>query len=201
MKQPLKQSLQHHLNQQCLSAKQLQQLHAIQQTQPRKKSILNDAWFKQSIVASLLFLLISSLFILRPAYFSTQSIEQRIAEEVVGNHLKLKPLEVSTNTIDDIKKYFKHLNFLPISPSFLTASNQSLIGGRYCSIQGITAVQLRLVNNTTGQVQSLYETEYDKNIFKKLSVSVDAKKPLTIYSSGMKVHIWVEKDILFALTE
>jgi len=201
MKQPLKQSLQQHLNQQCLSTRQLQQLHAIQQTQPRKKSILNDAWFKQSIVASLLFLLISSLFILSPTYFSTQSIEQLIAEEVVGNHLKLKPLEVSTDTLGDIKKYFKHLNFLPISPAFLTSSKQSLIGGRYCSIQGATAVQLRLVNNITGQVQSLYETEYDKNIFKNFSVLADAKKPVTIYANGMKVHIWVEKDILFALTE
>ena len=151
--------------------------------------------------AAVLMLLTLSVFMSNTDYFLVESIEQRIAEEVADNHLKLKPLEVSTNLLSEIKHYFTHLNFSPITPAFLASSKQSLIGGRYCSIQGVTAVQLRLRDNKTGKVQSLYETDYDKNTFKNFPTLSDAKKPVTVYANGMKVHIWVEKDILFALTE
>ena len=198
MKQPLKYSLQQHLNQQRLSAGQLKHLQLMQKQETKPK--LNPRGFKQSMVVLVFLMLTSSLFVLNPAYFASKSIEQRIADEVVSNHLKLKPLEVNSDTLAQIKRYFTQLDFLPVTPSFLATSKQLLIGGRYCSIQGVTAVQLRLMDEA-GQVQSLYETEFDKNVFKNLSKQANAKEPVTVYANGMMVHIWVEKDILFALTE
>ena len=38
-----------------------------------------------------------------------------IAEEVAFNHLKLKPLEVKANRLQDINQYFSMLDFVPIN--------------------------------------------------------------------------------------
>lgn len=92
------------------------------------------------------------------------------------------------------------LDFMPVESALLKGSTKSLIGGRYCSIQGITAAQLRLKDNETGQVQSLYQTVYDKKVFYDLPVLKEKQKPITVYSKGLAVDIWVEKGILFALT-
>lgn len=198
MKQPLKSSVQQYLESKQLSPDQLQQLFALQENHAKNNPSMSQVWFKGSVFATVLLLF---TFIFTPAYFSTPSIEQRIADEVAGNHLKLKPLEVSSNRLDDIKPYFKQLSFVPISPSFLTLSKQSLLGGRYCSIQGVTAMQLRLVDNVTGQVQSLYETEFDKDIFRHFSKQADEKNPVIVNADRINVRIWVEKGVLFALTE
>lgn len=202
MKQSLKHSVQQHLNKKSLSSKQLNQLLASQEKHLKQSNKPYFSWYKMATAASILMVsVILSLYLANTAYFSTQPIALRIAEEVAGNHLKLKPLEISSNTMEGIKTYFNQLNFSPVTPSSLKLSKQNLLGGRYCSIQGLTALQLRMMNNKTNKVQSLYETEYDKKVFKDFPKLEQGSKPVTVYVKGMKVDIWVEKDILFALIE
>lgn len=57
------------------------------------------------------------------------------------------------------------------------------------------------MNNKANKVQSLYKTRYDRHAFKGLPVLAEGGTPLAIYVKGMKVDMWVEKDILFALIE
>ncbi len=202
MKKQLKDSVQQHLKSKSLSTKQLDQLLALQEKYYQQGSKSFNAWYKMTLVASVLAMSVGlSFYFFSTTYFSTPTIEQRIAEEVAGNHLKLKPLEISFNTMQGITNYFNQLGFSPVNPSFFTSSEQTLLGGRYCSIQGVTALQLRLMNNKTNKVQSLYETQYDQQVFKDFPVLAEGNKPLTLYIKGMKVDIWVEKDILFALIE
>ena len=40
-----------------------------------------------------------------------------------------------------------------------------------------------------------------KQMFKDFPELKEGSKPLTVYVKGMKVDMWVEKDILFALIE
>jgi hypothetical protein len=202
MKQSLKHSVQQHLNKKSLSTKQLNELLVLQEIHHKQPKKTYFVWYKMATVASILMIsVVLSLYFTNTTYFSTQTIEQRIAEEVAGNHLKLKPLEISANTMQGISGYFKQLNFLPVSPTLLTLSKQTLLGGRYCSIQGVTALQLRMMNNKTNKVQSLYETEYNKLVFKDFPKTGEGSPPLTVYVKGLKVDMWVEKDILFALIE
>ena len=201
MKQSLKTSAQQHFNNKSLSSKQLNQLLVMQENHNGQKTTRDFFWYKTLSVASVLMLSVLGIYLINSPYFSTQTLEQRIAEEVAGNHLKLKPLEISSNTMQEITAYFKQLDFSPVSPSSVKLSQQNLLGGRYCSIQGVTALQLRLMNNKTNKVQSLYETEYDKQVFKDFPELKEGSKSLTVYVKGMKVDMWVEKDILFALIE
>lgn len=205
MKQSLQHCMQQHLNKKQLSSKQLKQLLLLQE---HHQNEIPSAYFSKYTMATVFSVLILSIvtslfYFTDDKYPSTQSIAQLIAEEVAGNHLKLKPLEVSSNKMNSISNYFKQLNFSPVTPTSLLASNQTLLGGRYCSIQGVTALQLRLINTETNKIQSLYEADYDKQVFKNFfDVGEEgSNSSKTIYVKGLKVDIWVEKDILFALIE
>ncbi len=200
MKKPLKHAVQNHLNSKQLSAQQLKSLQQLETADNRHNSLLLPL-VKITGVACLVLLTLFGFSFFRQDYPTHISLEQRIAQEVATNHLKLKPLETKSQNMQGIKQYFKQLNFLPVEPEFLQQSRQILLGGRYCSIQGVSAAQLRLKNNKTGQIQSLYETQYDPHVFKNIPQLEHNEKPLTVYAKGVKVNIWVEKDILFALTE
>lgn len=201
MKLSLKAVTQQYLNNKGLSSKQLDQLQALQEKQAVKNMPNFFSWYRVASVASLLIFSVLSIYLANSTYFSTLPIEQRIAEEVASNHLKLKPLEVKANTMQGITTYFKQLNFSPVKPLAFQLSKQNLLGARYCSIQGVTALQLRVMNTKTNKVQTLYETEYDRQIFKGFPDTKSGSQPSTIYVRGMKVDMWVEKGLLFALIE
>ncbi len=189
-KQQIRQSMQ----QKSLSAEQLSKLDHLQDS----KSKTDKSWssFRLSGVAAIiLVLIVSSIMLFQPP----ANIPLLIANEVAGNHIKLKPLEISSNNMDDIRDYFTQLDFRPVKPLALSSFEQTLTGGRYCSIQGVTAAQLRMQDQQSGNLQSLYQTVYNKEKFKDLPDINSGEKPVTIFTKGMAVEIWVENELLFAL--
>ncbi|MFT4799487.1 MAG: hypothetical protein ACI9B8_002041 [Sulfitobacter sp.] len=70
-----------------------------------------------------------------------KGVPQLIAAEVAKNHINMKPLEVQTGKLNELKDYFTELDFSPVQSSHFSAGQ--LIGARYCSVQGVTAAQLR----------------------------------------------------------
>lgn len=178
-----------------LSDKQLESLMQLQQAGVKKESNVQYRWIA---IAAAFFITIGNVF-----YFVAVpelALEQRIGSEVAKNHINLKPLEIQTSSMKAIRDFLTELDFSPVESILLKSSSKSLIGGRYCSIQGVTAAQLRLRDDETGQVQSLYQTVYDKEVFYDLPLLKENQKPVTVYSKGLAVDIWVEKGILFALT-
>ena len=73
-----------------------------------------------------------------------------------------------------------------------------LIGGRYCSIQGETAAQLRMQDKATGDIQIVYQAPYNKELFRELPKLQEGQDPVRHYVNGIGVDVWVEKGILFA---
>ena len=117
------------------------------------------------------------------------------------NHLHRKPLEVRSNSLEVIRGYFTGLDFLPVASEYLPNIGLELMGGRYCSLQGITAAQLRLKATGSDEVHTLYQVGYDPAVFKALPDFDRGEAPVATWSGGVKVTLWVEKGILFALTE
>lgn len=126
-------------------------------------------------------------------------IGYRIADEVAANHLRAKPLEVRTDSMAELRRYFDQLDFVPVETP-ATGRPLRLLGGRYCSLQGETAAQLRLRDVDTGAVDTLYQTEYDPALFGALPKREQGEAPLVVYARGVPVTIWVEKGLVFALT-
>ncbi len=140
------------------------------------------------------------VFFLTPYLQNQSGIQQKIAMEVVANHIKLKPLEIETSSIEGIRRYFKKLDFVPVNSQLVNQLGLELIGGRYCSLQGNIAAQLRVRKPGTNTVQTLYQTEYRKDVFENMPTLEEGDKPVDIHVKGVKVTIWVEKGLLFALT-
>ena len=194
----LKKTLREHIESQSLSEKQLDALLNLQQNDsaPVKPKLTVYRWLA-SFTAVFIVMIGSFYFVASPQY----TLDERIGNEVAKNHIKLKPLEIQTSSIQVIRNYFTELDFSPIESSLLKNTEKVLLGGRYCSIQGITAAQLRLKDEKTGQVQSLYQTLYDPKVFSGIPLLDEDDKPITVFSKGLEVEIWVEKGLLFALTK
>ena len=178
-----------------LSDKQLESLMQLQQTIVEKENNVKYRWIA---IAAVFFIMMGNVF-----YFSMSpelALEQRIGSEIAKNHINLKPLEIQTSSMKVIRGFLTELDFSPVESILLKGSSKKLIGGRYCSIQGVTAAQLRLRDSETGQIQSLYQTVYDEKVFYDLPLLKENQKPITVYSKGLAVDIWVEKGLLFALT-
>jgi len=198
MNKPLKQSVQDYLASHTLSEQQLQQLESISaqvkpvKTQNSFKYIVATA----TVVASLALVLLVTLLI-----SEKDDVQQRIALEVASHHIKLKPLDVETNSIEGIRRYFKTLDFLPVNSSLVNDAGLELIGGRYCSLQGISAAQLRVKKPGSNVVQMLYQAEYRKDVFDNMPQLEEGESPVEVFVKGIKVKIWVEKGLLFVLSD
>ena len=195
----LKKSINQYVEEQSLSDEQLEDLYQLQQNIGDTQKKLKGNSYRWVASMAIFILVISGGF-----YFNTlldTTLAGRIGSEVAKNHIKLKPLEIQTASIQAIREYFTELDFSPIESSLLQASGKTLLGARYCSIQGVTAAQLRLKDTKTGQVQSLYQTIYKPEVFTGLPELEEGKQPITVYDKGLEVDIWVEKGLLFALTK
>jgi len=198
MNKPLKQSVRDHLDLYSLSEEQLNKLEFLaEQNKPvTKRSVSVYPFAVAGAVAA--FLLV---FFLTPYLQDQSGIQQKIAMEVVANHIKLKPLEIETSSIEGIRSYFKKLDFVPVNSQLVNQLGLELVGGRYCSLQGNVAAQLRVRKPGTNAVQTLYQTEYRKDVFENMPTLEEGDKPVDIHVKGVKVKIWVERGLLFALTE
>lgn len=130
---------------------------------------------------------------------SDRDLRRRVAEEVAANHLKLKPMEVRTGDISGIRGYFSQLDFLPLQTALPAVGSLEMLGGRYCSVQGVTAAQLRLQASEGEPLQTLYQAAYDPGRFGPLPDIGAAEVPVEMGARGLSVSLWVEKGLLFAL--
>ena len=203
MNRPLKQAVRDHFEQRMLSKDRLERLKSLQKINaPRpaaRHSIVKPLIAGSMAAAIAAFLVITLLF--PPGSMDSIPMTERIALEVARNHIKLKPLDVETDSMDGIRRYFTDLEFVPAQSTLLASADLELVGGRYCSIQSVPAAQLRIKVPYSNRLQTLYQTEYRKDIFGTLPVMENGQPPVTVHVKGITVRIWVEKGLLFALTD
>lgn len=128
--------------------------------------------------------------------YKKQNIIRLIVAEVVKNHSNLKPLEVTSDKLVSVSSYFDGLSFSPYSSKFESVAsvlNTSLIGGRYCSIQGNTAAQLRM-QSSEGVFSTLFQTN-ETNLFSDIPAMTD-QNTIKEFKDGFEVQIWREKGLL-----
>ncbi len=198
MSKPLKNSVREHLESKSLTAIQLQKLESLVDNVEQESAPRN---FKYALlVSTVLAVFVLALFVL-PQVTEQPDMREKIALEVASHHLKLKPLEIETSSIKSIRDYFTRLDFLPMNSQLISDAGLELVGGRYCSLQGITAAQLRVKKPGSDVVQMLYQVEYRKDVFDKMPLIEEGELPVEVYVKGIKVKIWVEKGLLFVLSD
>jgi len=195
MKNIFKDAMQQHISKIELSNGQLQKLQILQQSElninhKNKMPLLAIV----AIVASISLVLLITILTTQ-INFQQDRLVAQIADEVAKNHLKLKPLEIRSEQITDVQNYFDKLDFLPISSLQFKQRNQaSLAGGRYCSLKGSTAAQLRY-QQKNGKFVTLYQTNYSE-MFSGLPDLEKGLNPIITYARGVEITIWVEKGLV-----
>jgi hypothetical protein len=199
-----------HIESERLDDAQLKELLSMQQavlgldsSEPSQDKIIANhkrrTWF--GALAACLFVTVIIFLNENGGMPGVQNMPKEIAMEVVKNHLKLKPLDVKASSMRDIQEYFTQLDFLPLSSSVASRHFSlpvtQLLGGRYCSIQGVTAAQLRYQRNDS--LSTLYEVAYDSATFGTLPNMENNEQPLELLIKGLKVAMWVEKGLLMVL--
>ena len=206
-KQSIKTAIQQQAEINQLKPGQLQHLMkmqatAVQSSEPQHKPF--DFIVKRSRIASLMASAATILvcFVLWQKIVLPQQYKMDIAHEVVANHLKLKPLDVKTQSIDTIHQFFTQLDFSPVSSQILTPAfaltENAMLGGRYCSIKGQTAAQLRY-QQPNQKISTLYQVAYDPELFGPIPSLESGDRPHELFLKGLKVSMWSEKDLLLVM--
>lgn len=118
---------------------------------------------------------------------------QRIMSEIVYNHKQDMPIEVSSNSLNDIGKYLSKLDFSIVLPSSLSNSEWQFLGGRYCSLNGKLAAQLKVKNLKSNVVYTLYQAHSDVSIG---NLEAEIKNDVI---EGIDVSIWREQGLLLGM--
>lgn len=197
MNDELKQSVQDYLQSKQLTDTQLAELETRMQAAASKKSSSASLLKFNMAAVVLIIALVSSLF-WGLSIDNRANVAELIAEEVAYNHLKLKPMEVSSNSLNDVRNYFSKLDFSLSESKFVADEGLKLLGGRYCSIQGEAAAQLHMQDKNTGDIQMVYQAPYNKELFRDLPKLQEGQVPVRHFVNGIAVDVWVEKGILFA---
>lgn len=195
---PLKDAVREHQNRHQLAPRQLEQLLAMQggtkagyRTSPRGL---------MSAVAGLVLAFGLGWLAVWYSQPPIHSITELIADEVARNHLKQKPMEVRDDELPVLREYFDQLDFRPVDSPLLAANDIRLLGGRYCSLQGHIAAQLRF-RTADGDPGTLYQARYDPEVFGPLPRRGQGETPVTVEARGLAVTIWVEQGVVFAMTD
>jgi len=122
-----------------------------------------------------------------------EPISKRIMSEIVYNHNQDMPIEIASSSLTDISEYLNKLSFSIVLPSALSEPNWQLLGGRYCSINGKLAAQLKVKNLKDNSISTFYQAAIDKNLNKS------SKQSMTDTIDGVGVSIWQEQGLLLGL--
>lgn len=120
-----------------------------------------------------------------------------IAGEVAANHQRLEPLEVESRDLGVVFGYFRDLDFRPVATPRLGGADRALLGGRYCSIQGKAAAQLRF-REQDGDLSTWYEAVLPTEQLRLLPSIERGQIPAELYLRGIRVNIWTEHGLVFA---
>ncbi len=151
-----------------------------------RKSLLRRYYTLAAVAAVLLI-----VFIGLHQQLNRATMAHGVLAEVAMNHLKGLNVEVASNQYEVVREKLDRLDF-PILPGRKELiESYTLLGGRYCSIHGGLAAQLKLRDKNTGQLLTLYVT--------KLTKKLGGLTPLDAERDGVPIRLWQENGRFFAL--
>ncbi|NIS07392.1 MAG: hypothetical protein GWO07_01195 [Candidatus Dadabacteria bacterium] len=153
------------------------------------KTSLKKFYIPMSIAASLLIaLLATSVF-----YFDGYMLTKRVVKEIEMNHNKKLAVEMVSSDYSQLSGMLAKLDFELVEPDSQFTKNYELVGGRYCSIQGELAAQLKLKHKVNGTISTLYAASLNPELQK---IKLTDKN-----TSTTSIKLWNSDNIFYGLAE
>jgi len=119
----------------------------------------------------------------------SSQLDQRVANEIAMNHSKAFKVEYPTGDFLALNGVMNKLDFQIVFPKAIRQMNLQVLGARYCSIQGMIAVQIKL-KSPDGTRHTLYETRQDGSLDHIRS---------NLVVSGTQIRMWNEQGLFMGL--
>jgi anti-sigma factor RsiW len=124
-------------------------------------------------------------------HLEREGLTARVVAEIAMNHRKDLGVEVASDQFQVVQEKLDRLDF-PILPARQgLIRNYALVGGRYCSIQGGLAAQLKIRDKISGELLTLYITP--------LTDELEGIGELVEELDGVQVRMWEENGRFFGL--
>ena len=167
-------------------------------TEDRVEAILERAkpgraservWYLR--VAALAAVLVAG-FVFTHLHLIERDLTTRVLAEIAMNHNKRLAVEVAAADYDELQAAMDRLDF-PIRPPAELRADYELIGGRYCSIHGKLAAQVKLRARDTGRLLTLYVTGLTPEL-------ANISRQDTVHDD-VRIKMWSEGGVFFGLAD
>ena len=119
-----------------------------------------------------------------------RDIAARVLAEVAMNHGKQLDVEIASGDAAVVAAALDRLD-IPLRPPGQWPARYALLGGRYCSIEGGLAAQLKLRDQETGRLHTLYAT--------RLTADLETVVDTATTYDDVGITFWRHGDVFFAL--
>jgi len=116
--------------------------------------------------------------------------KERVLAEIAMNHRKDLGVEVESAEYKSLEEALDRLDF-NLEPTAVRLAGLALVGGRYCSIQGQLAAQLKVVDPASKEILTLYVTRIDD--------ALEELAPLDESYEDLHMRCWRDGERFFAL--
>ncbi len=198
MMQQLKTACKNHYQQQSLSTEQLARLMALQKRNEQPETVDerdSSNPFTATKMRRLLALAASLCIIIFSGWiYKGYNVDMReqIAKEIAYNHSKQMALEITSGDLNTVAAYLSELDFALVDSSRVRQMALQLLGGRYCSIQGKLAAQLKIEGKNSKTTHTYYQAIIPDNL--NLNGAT-----YSTWIKGTYIELWVEGDLLLGL--
>jgi hypothetical protein len=118
-------------------------------------------------------------------------LTQMVVAEIAKNHAKHLAPEVASDRYEEVQAKLSRLEFSARPAAEFLLRDFQLLGGRYCSVQSEFAAQLKLRENASGAICTLYVVPQ--------TPALQQVKADTRVVNGVRVQVWSEDGRLFGL--
>ncbi len=189
-----------HYASQALDPAQLEGLKRIVAEADREHGLVEPArrWHARhwlSVAAAVVLLLVSGVTLQRlladrAGAGDPAALSAAIVREIARNHRDGLAIQFPASGYAKLREGMGRLDFALRAPSLPEAAGLSMIGGRYCSIRGQVAAQIKL-EDAQGRPSTLYQTRFAEGLEKV----VESEHHL----EGLRIRLWREGGLFFGL--
>lgn len=154
--------------------------------QRQRRSVPAHPWLAAAGLAAVLVLGLT----LSQRYFGAHSVSELVMAEVAMNHRQRLAVEVTGDDFAAVQSALDQLGFSFQRPPSVDPT-LALLGGRYCSIHGALAVQLKLHDSSSDRRQTLFAT--------RLTAELERLGTLQTQYNDVRMKVWQEQGVFFVL--
>jgi hypothetical protein len=146
---------------------------------------------RYALPVAVLTIMVIAVFAWRLLPDPDDNIAALAAEIALHHNQRLNP-EVESASLDEVGAYLEKLGFPLIESRRFPAGQWELAGGRYCSLMGQPAAQLRMRDKITGKPLTFYQLPVPRSV-------AGFEGSYTGFQQGVAVEIWKERGLLLAV--